>query len=777
MPGPTGDDDPPLFVGALRFRGPGVHGWAGTNELEIDGVGPTEIGISAGTTSTVSSAFTFSNANNVSFGIDTSGVVTASASHDGIRTVALFTQGVAQALSVTNATDSTLIGSAAHLPLQGTGTSAAGLSLGNVMFRISSNSILAVAYQNYLAPSGTNRAAQQLSFSNANGVLFGLSSTLSALFGIIPILTASFSTLSFSNANNVSFGIVGSTLTASATVASTADPQIGLVSHIGGNSVSSVTRLAFSNASNVTFSLSTAANAATLLASVAAGGAGGIAASAAGSSQSAGTVVWSNSNNVSFGMNGSTVTASVTVASTQGSIRITAGTANNLLSQLSFSNANGFSFGLNGSTITGSNNITNFRISAGTEAALGSQISFANGNGVTFGLNVSTITASVGELLGLVSHVGGNSVADVTRLAFSNASNVTFSLSTAAGAATLLASVNAGGAGGVAIADIYGNTRSSGTVLFDANNPNSTISNLFSLNSRSGNVAFGLTNGSVITAQAHLAFFDATNGDGSVATRLNFVSGGNVTFNAFTGSDTAGARQMNVSANVATGNPALSFYRNVARVSGENNSLGVGTFAAGMWVNPFAGGEPFQAEMTANQFDLLWGFGPASVSNSSLAFTLRGGVYTRVNSTQLSLVNSFSLAVSSQSVTASSLTASRASAFQAARWVQLSSSNWSSSPVFSQGVQYWMASRLSTAGQSWMSLAIGQLAQGFVGLNYRGTFGVATGADLSSRILPMAGVITNTSPPTTIGSANFIASEANQSGWIPCFQFRDGVFQ
>jgi hypothetical protein len=44
------------------------------------------------------------------------------------------------------------------------------------------------------------------------------------------------------------------------------------------------------------------------------GGGGGAAISAAGSSQGAGTIVWSNSNNVSFGMNGSTITATVTVA-------------------------------------------------------------------------------------------------------------------------------------------------------------------------------------------------------------------------------------------------------------------------------------------------------------------------------------------------------------------------------------------------------------------------------------------------------------------------------
>lgn len=53
------------------------------------------------------------------------------------------------------------------------------------------------------------------------------------------------------------------------------------------------------NSSGLNLSLSVAAP----------GGGGGIAASAAGNSVSSGTVVWSNANNVSFGMAGSTITA------------------------------------------------------------------------------------------------------------------------------------------------------------------------------------------------------------------------------------------------------------------------------------------------------------------------------------------------------------------------------------------------------------------------------------------------------------------------------------
>ena len=75
-----------------------------------------------------------------------------------------------------------------------------------------------------------------------------------------------------------------------------------------------------------------------------------IAIEAAGSSVSVGTIVFSYSNNVSFGMNGSTVTASAVVG--PGLINISAGTTSNLMSAVTFSNSNNVAFGLSGSVVT-----------------------------------------------------------------------------------------------------------------------------------------------------------------------------------------------------------------------------------------------------------------------------------------------------------------------------------------------------------------------------------------------------------------------------------------
>ena len=88
----------------------------------------------------------------------------------------------------------------------------------------------------------------------------------------------------------------------------------------------------------------------------------------------------SNSNNVSFGLNGSTLTASITVAT--------------------LSNSNNISFGINASTITAS---YAFNVSAGTTSNNVNAVTFSNSNGMSFGLNGSTITGSAGFSVSLFS--------------------------------------------------------------------------------------------------------------------------------------------------------------------------------------------------------------------------------------------------------------------------------------------------------------------------------------------------------------------------------------
>jgi hypothetical protein len=75
---------------------------------------------------------------------------------------------------------------------------------------------------------------------------------------------------------------------------------------------------------------------------------GGVAIEAGTQVATSGTAVFSNSNNVSFGMSDSSVVTA------QAALNVSAGTTSQFLSNVVFSNANGASFGLAGSTLTAS---------------------------------------------------------------------------------------------------------------------------------------------------------------------------------------------------------------------------------------------------------------------------------------------------------------------------------------------------------------------------------------------------------------------------------------
>jgi hypothetical protein len=116
-------------------------------------------------------------------------------------------------------------------------------------------------------------------------------------------------------------------------------------------------------------------------------------------------------------------------------------TSNNISDSIVFADSNNISFGLNGSTITasaaaGGGGITNIRVSAGTTSNLLSALTFADSNGLAFGINASTITGSytvpvVTNSSWTVSDAATSGT--VGRLAFTNLNGVTLSLSTGAG--------------------------------------------------------------------------------------------------------------------------------------------------------------------------------------------------------------------------------------------------------------------------------------------------------------------------------------------------------
>lgn len=161
---------------------------------------------------------------------------------------------------------------------------------------------------------------------------------------------------------------------------------------------------------------------------ITAGGAGGINISAGTTQATSGTVIFSNANGVTFGLNAQTLTASVGAGAAP--VNFSAGTTSNNLGSVVFSNSNGVSFGLNGSTVTGSvaTSLTNMRVSAGTTSNLLSAITFSNSNGVTFGLNGSTLTGSIATSLTNINLSAGTTSNNLSAIVFSNSNDISFGL-------------------------------------------------------------------------------------------------------------------------------------------------------------------------------------------------------------------------------------------------------------------------------------------------------------------------------------------------------------
>jgi len=620
----------------------------------------------------------------------------------------------------------------------------------------------------------TNTLASAFSIANSNNVSFTLngatlnaSATVASTQASINFAAAGvtnlLSNLTFSNSNNVSFGLAGSVLTATATVAATR--EIGIVSHIGGNVVSSVSQLAFSNASNVTFSLSTAAGAATLIASVAAGGGGGITAfalsnaassvmatgltfsnangfsfllstaagnaatlsgsfsthalavSAAGASASAGTVVWSNSNNVSFGQAGSTITASVTVASTQASIRISAGTTNNLISNFSFANGSGVSFGINGSTIT-----------ASVDAAAGGGIALAAG----------TQTATSGTVL--FSSLG-TALTGAAALALTN--NVMFDMS----ASSIVRAT---------------------AVIRVGDNLNATDTAGSGMTKIVFNNANGITFNAQSTSNADGRFVQLTASYAPLAISApgNSVSAGTVNLTIFPAGD--GRNNLRVNAEMA--GSQLSMYYDPPRLGGQWNGITGAAFSnyssfhnrpylfqpfKGAPLVPFGRGNDLSIGdwYVGQTFDSTRAGVGTTVSNSNYSLTVRIGLYSVVSGTAgtLTLVNSASRTFSASSNSQSNL-------MQGPRWLKFNQTDWSAATGLSAG-QYWVALLASQGSSNDPRGAFhGDANAGF--LAHSGLVGVANVAN--SRGNPFGGYVTFTTGalPASFVSSNLQATSA-----------------
>ena len=280
----------------------------------------------------------------------------------------------------------------------------------------------------------------------SGGVVQALGTTATTtIAGIGTNATAPISagTVVLSNANGVSFGLNGSTITASVAAGGGGPTLQG-----SGTYTQNTGTVQFANSNGLTFGLSNngvmTASHNGLSTARASNDAIGL-----NTALTANGVAWTvNSGGLSLNVPAFLTTAMVSNALTISNIRISAGGAFNNLSQFTLSNSNGVSFGLNGSVITASHN--------GLTTAMASNAgsNFVQANAGFNGTNASGTIASNGISISVAAPGGGGGAAlqgsgtytqNTGTVQFANSNGVTFGLSNNG---VMTASVAAGGAGG-----------------------------------------------------------------------------------------------------------------------------------------------------------------------------------------------------------------------------------------------------------------------------------------------------------------------------------------
>jgi len=340
-----------------------------TASAPAGGGGLTNINVSAGTTSNNLSAFQFSNGSGVTFGLNgstitasvqTNYLTTAMASNRGTDFVQATAAFAGTNASGTIASNGISVSVGNYITTARASNDAVGLNTaltaGPLAWTVNSNGISLNASSaagttsgfggNLISGSMThNTAGLNLSLNHPAWLTTAMQSNAVTLSNIrVSAGTTSnlLSAITFNNANGVTFGLNAGTITASHNGLTTA----ALSDHSHGNPTLALTNISGTTASNsagLTLSLSAAAP----------GGGGAINVSAGTTSGNLQTIQFDNANGVSFGLDGSTVTASV-AAGAGGGVAIAAGGATVSNSTVVFSNSNNITFGLNGSTMTAS---------------------------------------------------------------------------------------------------------------------------------------------------------------------------------------------------------------------------------------------------------------------------------------------------------------------------------------------------------------------------------------------------------------------------------------
>lgn len=509
-----------------------------------------------------------------------------------------------------------------------------------------------------------------------------------------------------------------------------------------------------------------------------AGGGGGLTninVSGGTTSNNLSNLVFDNGGGVTFGLDGSTITASAPAGGGGlTNIRVSAGTTSNLLSDITFANANGISFGINASTLTGSHNALTSQSNQNVTAANGGfafqTLSFSNANNFSFGTSAgSAITGSytvptVPAQLSVGDSTGGNTLGDtgvVTgRLVLAGGNNITMSGSINAGSMTITVSGPNTAAQTNQTVGIYAvsNTTQGTSGTFDAR----TISF-----NGAGIASVGITNGSIVVSvpsgggAGDGGVFAGVSNSGNTAGSTGTVSTGNfvlVGSDGITLSQSTGAAGSAATVTINGYMPRIGLFNNLVPAGDSGNEphkvfgmLGDGTINVIPLMNaPFAG--PFPGLITAKTAYMRMSLsGSTATMSQSFTVSMFLGIYT-TNQSTLSLLNSVSASFGSGAANANLSTIAAGN-----RYMTFDSSAWSSEPVFYPGSVYYLASFLRTSNVSWQTMS-------FFGAGYAwasnsgshsGTIGVATANATTMGIAPWVGrySVSSNAFPGTIGSA------------------------
>lgn len=413
----------------------------------------------------------------------------------------------------------------------------------------------------------------------------------------------------------------------------------------GTQSVASGT-VAFSDSNGVSFGMSGSSR---ITASVGAGATatGNLGAFAAGTqTATSGTIVFSDSNNVSFGMSGSTrVTASIPAGATAtGNFgALSAGTQQATSGTVVLSDSNGVSFGMSGSTritasvaagATATGNLG--ALAAGTQTGTSGTVVLSDSNGLSFGMSGST--RITGSHDGVRSVSAGTTRATGGEVVFSNSNGVTFG----ANGQTITASVAAGGGNTGSIS--AGTTRATlGEVVFSNSNGVS-----FGVDGQTvtGSVAAGATatgnlgaiaGGTQTATSGTIVFSDSNNVSfgmsGSTRMTASIPAGATATGNF--GALAAGTQTATSGTIVFSDSNGITFgMSGSTRVTASHNGI---TSQSNQQMTLFATGNTTQSSTgTSNASSLIFrGDGVASVgiTNGSIVVSVPagGGGLTNIN--------------------------------------------------------------------------------------------------------------------------------------------------